>query len=83
MGIIGGAAGYAWFWISFLFLPSRLPFETYRGIGWGSAALAVIFTALSFAGTGAARIFAVLATAGVAMLWASVGFCKRLTLSVL
>jgi len=74
LSIIGGAAGYAWFWVAFLFLPSRLPFETYRAIGWVSGALAVTFTALSFAGTGAARIFAVLATAGVAILWVSVGF---------
>jgi hypothetical protein len=74
VALIGAAAGYAWFWIVFLFLPSRLPFEVYRLIGWVSGGLAVTFAALSFSGSGPARIFAFLATTGVAVLWATIGF---------
>ena len=74
VALIGGALGYVWFWIAFLFLPSRVPFELYRVIGWASESFAVASLALSFAGIGAARLFAVLASAGVAVLWVSVGF---------
>jgi hypothetical protein len=74
VALMGGAVGYAWFWIVFLFLPSRVPFELYRVIGWASESVAIACLALSFAGVGAARLFAVLASAGVAVLWVSVGF---------
>jgi len=74
VALIGGALGYLWFWIAFLFLPSLVAFETYHVIGWVSESLAVVCLALSFAGTGAARLLAVMASAGIAVLWVSVGF---------
>jgi hypothetical protein len=74
VALIGSTLGYVWFWIAFLFLPSLAPFELYRVIGWASESFAVVCLALSFAGTGSARLFAVLAATGVAVLWVSVGF---------
>jgi hypothetical protein len=77
VALIGGALDYLWFWIAFLFLPSLVSFEAFRVIGWVSESLAVVCLALSFAGTGATRLFAVMASAGVAVLWVSVGVCLR------
>ena len=74
VALIGGALVYLWFWIAILFLPSHVSFEAYRVIGWVSGSFALVCLALSFAGTGAARLFAVTGSAGVALLWASVGF---------
>ncbi len=76
VALIGAALGYVWFWLVFLFIVRVVPLELYWVIGWASESFALIFLALSFAGTGATRIFALLASAGIAVLWVSVGFWR-------
>ena len=74
VALIGDALGYVWFWVVLLVSPSFHTFEAYRVIGWTSELFAAVCLALSFAGTFPARLFAVLASAGVVVLWVSVGF---------
>jgi len=72
--LIGTGLTYLWFWIAFLTLPHLISFGAYEKIGWISQSFSFVFLVLSLAGTGTARRLAVLAAAGVAMLWVSLGF---------
>lgn len=72
--LIGSGLGWLWFLIAILVLTRITSSGTYEKIGWISESFSLFFIALSLTGTGVARFLAVLAAAGVALLWVSVGF---------
>jgi len=72
--LIGSGLSYLSFWVAVLVLPHVASSGVYEKVGWASEWSAVIFLVLSLVGTGAARVLAALAAAGIALLWVSVGF---------
>jgi hypothetical protein len=73
VALVGTALSYLWFWLVFLALPRTLSFQMYENVGRSSQGLALAFLILAFAGVGLARLFAVAAALGVAVLWMTIG----------
>ena len=74
VALIGTGFGYMWFWLVFLAFPHAFSFEIYEKVGRTSQRVALVFLVLSLAGTGFARLFAVAAAVGIAVLWVTIGF---------
>jgi hypothetical protein len=78
MTLVASVLNYAIVWLDILVVPhldlaqSRL--NTYTAIGRTGEFFSIALFASALAGTGTARVYAVLAAAGVLCIWMSIGF---------